>query len=67
MIGMAMYYVGSTADTPTQTALTYVRRAQTALEEAVAELDNYLNGEVAAFSRSLSEAGIGLFTDATQP
>jgi photosystem II stability/assembly factor-like uncharacterized protein len=66
-INMAMYYVGSTADVPTDTAKIYVDMARRALDEAVKAVDNYMAGELEAFSQSLSDTGIGLFTDAIQP
>jgi hypothetical protein len=66
-INMAMYYVGSTADVPTDTAKIYVDMARRALDEAVKAVDNYMAGELETFSQSLSDTGIGLFTDALQP
>jgi photosystem II stability/assembly factor-like uncharacterized protein len=66
-INMAMYYVGSTADVPTDTAKIYVDMARQALDEAVKAVDNYMAGELETFSQSLSDTGIGLFTDALQP
>jgi photosystem II stability/assembly factor-like uncharacterized protein len=66
-INMAMYYVGSTADVPTDTAKIYVDMARQALDEAVKAVDNYMAGELETFSQSLSDTGIGLFTDAIQP
>jgi len=64
---MAMYYVGSTADVPTATAKIYVNMARRALDEAANAVDNYMAGELETFSQSLSDSGIGLFTDAIQP
>ena len=66
-INMAMYYVGSTADVPTETAKIYVDMARRALDKAVKAVDNYMAGELETFSQSLSDSGIGLFTDAKQP
>ena len=66
-INMAMYYVGSTADVPTKTAKVFVDIARQALDEAVKAVDNYMAGELETFSQSLSDTGIGLFTDAIQP
>ncbi|NNK32449.1 MAG: hypothetical protein HKP02_04945 [Xanthomonadales bacterium] len=61
-IGMAMFYVGSTADAPTPTALAYKAEAQQTLEAALTELETFFAGELADFSRAVSEAGIGLFS-----
>jgi len=66
-IGMAMYYVGSTADVPSATAQVYVDLAGRALDDAVRALDDFMSGELEPFSRSLSGAGIGLFSGAIQP
>ena len=66
-INLAMYYVGSTADVPTETAKIYVDMARQALDEAVKAVDNYMAGDLETFSQSLSDSGIGLFTDAIQP
>jgi photosystem II stability/assembly factor-like uncharacterized protein len=66
-IGLAMYYVGSSVDAPTPTARIYVDQARRALDEAVKAVDDFMNSELDAFSRALSEAGIGLFTGSIQP
>jgi len=67
MINMAKYYVGSTDDAPTVTAELYVEQARAALAEGVKAVDKYMAGELTAYSRTLSEAGIGLFSGAIQP
>ena len=66
-IAMARRYVGSTTDAPTDTAKVYIDLARQSLDDAVKAVDNYMSGELEAFSRSLSDAGIGLFTGAIQP
>jgi len=60
-IGMAMYYVGSTNDAPSATALVYIDRAQNALDAALAALDTYMTDELEPFRQALADAGIGLF------
>ena len=54
------------ADVPTETAKIYVDMARQVLDEAVKAVDNYMAGELETFSQSLSDTGIGLFTDAIQ-
>ena len=66
-IGTARHYVGSTADAPTDTAKVYIDLARQSLDDAVKAVDHYMSGELEAFSQSLSDAGIGLFTGAIQP
>ena len=63
-IGAAYYYVASTADAPTDTALEYVAIAERSLAEARTALEVFMNEELAPFSRALSDAGIGLFAAA---
>ena len=61
-IGMAMYYTGSSNDAPTATAEIYIAAARQALAEANAAVDRFMAGELARFSQSVADAGIGLFT-----
>ena len=62
-VGMAMYYVGSSADAPTATAEVYIATARKALDEALQAVDVYMDGDLAAFSQALADAGIGLFAE----
>jgi len=66
-INLAMFYVGSSSDAPTATADVYIQLASRALDEAVNEADGYLAEELASFSRSVADAGIGLFQLSGQP
>jgi photosystem II stability/assembly factor-like uncharacterized protein len=63
-ISLAGYYIGSTKDAPTATALSYVEAARAALELGQSELQRFLEDEVAALSQALSDAGIRLFSGA---
>ena len=60
-VGLAMGYVASAGGEPSPTANVYVEQARSALLDAEAELDRYFETEVAAFSRAVAAAGIGLF------
>jgi hypothetical protein len=66
-IGLATYYVGSSNDAPTETALAYIELARQSLNDAADAVDRYMDGELAEFSKSLEEAGIGLFWGTLQP
>jgi photosystem II stability/assembly factor-like uncharacterized protein len=66
-IQLAMNYVGSTRDAPTATASVYIDLARESLEQAVAAVDEYMNGDLSAFRQSLANAGIGLFSSAIEP
>lgn len=66
-IGLATYYVGSSNDAPTETALAYIELARQSLNDAADAVDRYMDGELAEFSKSLEEAGIGLFWGTVQP
>jgi hypothetical protein len=66
-IGMAMHYVGSSDDAPSQTADVYIDLARRSLDEATQAIDLYMNTELPAFRQSLSDAGIGLFTSSIEP
>ncbi len=65
-IGTAMYYVGSTRDAPTPTALVYVEQAHRSLEAATAAVDRFMAEDLEAFRRALADAGIGLFASAAR-
>jgi hypothetical protein len=60
-IGLALFYTGSSVDAPTPTADRYRDIAARALEEGLADVDAFMSGELADFSRSAADAGIGLF------
>jgi len=59
-IGMAMGYVGSTYDAPSATARVAISSAHKALDKALAELDQFAAGDLAAFREKVHAAGIGL-------
>lgn len=61
-IGLATYYVGSTADEPTATAEVYIDDARRALDQAHQELQRFMASDLADFSRAVRAAGIGLFS-----
>jgi hypothetical protein len=61
-IGMAQYYVGSTWDAPTDTAAVYIEQARATLADARAALNHFMSEDVAAFSKAVDDAGIGLFS-----
>jgi len=60
-IGLANWYVGSTNDAPTATALLYVEQARLSLDTARVALDRFMKEELEPFRQSLADAGIGLF------
>jgi hypothetical protein len=66
-IGLAMYYVASSHDAPTETAEVYIDLARRSLDEAVQAVDQFMNIDLPAFRLSLSDAGIGLFTSSIEP
>ena len=63
-IGLAAYYVGSTADEPTETAERYIDDARKALQAAEQELGSFLSTDLADVSLAVRSAGIGLFSSA---
>ena len=60
-IGLANWYVGSTNDAPTATALLYVEQARLSLDTARVALDRFMKEELEPFRQLLADAGIGLF------
>jgi len=63
-IEMAEYYVGSAPHAPGPTALAYVEAARVTLENALAELNAFMEAEVAALRSAVEEAGVGLLESA---
>jgi hypothetical protein len=61
MIGMAQFYVGSSAHTPTATAESYVDLARQALGQGQQALNQFINEDLAQFIEAVDAAGIGLF------
>jgi photosystem II stability/assembly factor-like uncharacterized protein len=61
-IALAMRYVGSSNDAPSQTADVYIEQARQSMNLAIGAVDQYMNVELPAFRQALSDAGIGLFT-----
>jgi hypothetical protein len=61
-VGMAAYYVGSSKDAPSATALVYIDRAQKALDSALTAVNNYMEDELEPFRQALASADIGLFS-----
>ncbi|MCJ7815312.1 MAG: hypothetical protein MUP31_04585, partial [Xanthomonadales bacterium] len=66
-IGLAMHYVGSSNDAPSQTADVYIELARQSLDDAIGAVDQFMNVELPAFRQSLSDAGIGLFNSSMEP
>ncbi|NND58293.1 MAG: hypothetical protein HKN57_13690 [Xanthomonadales bacterium] len=66
-IGLAINYVGSTGAAPTPAADVYIDLARQSLDDAVADMERYLNAELSAFRTQLDSAGIGLFSAAMEP
>jgi len=61
-VNFARQYVGSSYNAPGQAAEAYIALARTTLNEAIAAVDQYMSTSLPAFQRSLSDAGIALFS-----
>ena len=61
-IDNARFYVGSSFDAPTETALDYVESARRVKDKAVAAADEFLAGELADLRAAIDEAGIRLLS-----
>jgi hypothetical protein len=59
-----MRAASSSWDKPTAAAVRYLEIGEKALQEALAELNNFLTEDVAAFRKKVREAGIELLPDA---
>jgi hypothetical protein len=66
-VNLASYYVGSTRDAPSPTAQAYIEAARQSLAAAEQALARFVSENLAPFSRAVSQAGIGLFSDTSQP
>ena len=62
-IGMARFYVGSSANAPSPTALVYVDKARRMLEAGLSLVNKFMENEVSNFRQSVSESGIQLLKD----
>ncbi len=65
-VGFAQAYVGSTLDTPSDAAETYVRIAHDAVDHGLADLNSFFRGDLEDFRKAVDSAGIGLLSD-TEP
>jgi photosystem II stability/assembly factor-like uncharacterized protein len=63
-LGMAQYYVGASFGAPSKTAMLYAERARRAVDHGLAELNGFIEGELATYRAAVEEAGIGLLRDA---
>ena len=61
MVGTARYYVGSTRDVPSATAISHIDAARASFREARAALDRFMEEDLASFSQAVADAEIGLF------
>ena len=59
-INMAQYYAGSTTGSPTPAGSVYARIARRTLDEALAAVNAFMDGELAALREAVDAAGIGL-------
>ncbi len=63
-IGTAQFYAGSTTGSPTPTGAAYAEIARRTLDEALAAVNAFMTGDLAAFREAVEAAGIGLLTPA---
>jgi photosystem II stability/assembly factor-like uncharacterized protein len=61
-IGMARFYAGSATGAPSPTAAIYAEIARKALDEGLAAVNDYMDGDLAAFREAVTAASIGLLT-----
>jgi hypothetical protein len=62
-INAAQYYIGSSLDAATPASAGYVKIAESSLDAALAELNDFLGGPLRQFRESVDQAGIGLLSD----
>ena len=62
-VEFAQAYVGSTFDTPSDAAETYVRIAHDAVDDGMSDLNNFIRGGLEDFRIAVDSAGIGLLSD----
>ena len=65
-VEMAQTYVGSTYDTPSAAAETYMQIAHDSVNDGLSELNSFISGELENFRKAVNTAGIGLLSD-TEP
>jgi hypothetical protein len=63
-IQTAQFYAGTTTGSPTPTGAAYAEIARRALDEALAAVNAFMTGELAAFRAAVEAAGIGLLAPA---
>ena len=63
---MTQAYVGSTYDTPSAAAETYMQIAHDSVTDGLSELNSFISGELEVLRKAIDSAGIGLLSD-TEP
>lgn len=59
-VGMAAYYVSSVYGKPSPTALLYVEKAKEVLGEAVSNINQFVNDDMAKFKNEFSQSGLSI-------
>lgn len=60
---MIQAYVGSTYDTPSAAAETYMQIAHDSVNDGLSELNSFISGELEFLRKAIDSAGIGLLSD----
>lgn len=66
VLGLAQYYVGSTLGQPTTTALIHMEHAETAVDKAEADYQEFVRQTLTPFAASAGKAQLGLFSPPAQ-
>ena len=63
IVGTAHGYVSSTFAAPSPTANTYLDLARTAVDDMIAEVNDFMTDDLAEFRRAVDDSGVGLLTE----